>query len=75
MTEGKCCGTCRFHRYDKYFDDWACENLNSDYFADFTEYDEGFFCEFYEERDPKPVRLLDFVEKAIRRVTKSVTPF
>ena len=41
------CGTCRWHRFDDGFRDWACTNDDSDYCADFTDY--AFQCDEYEE--------------------------
>lgn len=43
----KCCGTCQYGSYDK-IDGYVCVNDQSDYLADFVEYDH--VCEDYEEK-------------------------
>ena len=44
-----CCGTCRFHeREERFSDDWMCSNDESDYFGDYTGYENG--CEHHERR-------------------------
>lgn len=47
MSDG-CCGMCKWHQYDEYSNDWFCANGESEYFADFTGYDDC--CEEFEER-------------------------
>lgn len=46
------CGKCKYHRPVATFSngdtDWVCVNDESDYCADFTEYEDG--CEEFEER-------------------------
>ena len=41
------CGTCYWHKREG--DEWVCVNKNSDYCADYTEYDDT--CEEWEERE------------------------
>ena len=43
----KCCGTCAYSCYDK-MNDYVCGNAQSEYAADFVEYDH--VCEDYEEK-------------------------
>lgn len=38
MENRKCCGTCRYGSYDK-MQGYVCVNDDSEYCADFTEYD------------------------------------
>lgn len=45
----KCCGTCKHHSKDDGNDDWVCVNPESEYFADYTDYNHS--CEEYEERE------------------------
>lgn len=42
------CGECKYHRYDRESGDWVCENDDSEYFAEFTDYNDS--CDGYEER-------------------------
>ena len=49
----ECCGTCRFHVKEDQ-DDWWCDNLESDFYADFTDY-QNPACTEYEARSPKPL--------------------
>ena len=51
MNEGKCCGTCKFHFYDRDDEDWVCDNLESECYMDFTGYEDS--CEEFEARHPK----------------------
>lgn len=68
MKEGICCGTCRYHRFNKGYGDWECQNEDSDNYLDFTGYDDGFLCDAYEEREKSEKRLSGNVEKAIKRL-------
>lgn len=43
----KCCGNCKWHQRDDKFDDWVCCNGDSEYVADYTDYDHC--CEDWEE--------------------------
>lgn len=43
----KCCGTCAYSCYDR-MNDYVCVNDQSEYAADFVEYDH--VCEDYEEK-------------------------
>lgn len=45
----ECCGTCKWHRYDGYEDDFYCVNGYSEYYTDFTGYEDS--CDEWEERD------------------------
>ncbi len=49
MEEKQCCGTCKHHRKDGYAE-WACDNLESDNYADYTGYEDGEDCADYERR-------------------------
>lgn len=44
----KCCGTCKYHEHENIDDGWMCVNQDSEYVADWTDYDHS--CEDYEER-------------------------
>lgn len=44
----KCCGTCKYHEHENVDDGWVCVNQDSEYVADWTDYDHC--CEEYEER-------------------------
>ena len=44
----QCCGTCKFHEYDKAWDDWECSNLDSEDCGGYTPY--NHCCDEYEER-------------------------
>lgn len=44
----RCCGTCKYHEHEDIDNGWVCVNPESDYIADWTDYD--FCCEDYEER-------------------------
>lgn len=51
MTECKeCCGTCECSTYDK-TNGYVCSNCESDYVADFVEYDHS--CDFWEQKQGK----------------------
>lgn len=47
MERKECCGNCRYHEKDLYDEGYICVNGESDYCADWTEYND--FCEEYEE--------------------------
>ena len=32
------CGTCRYHRINNRTGEWQCDNPESDYFTDYTDY-------------------------------------
>lgn len=49
MSNDKCCGTCKYHRYDDIGDDWVCVNDQSEYYADWIEYDDS--CDEWEGRE------------------------
>lgn len=49
MTD-KCCGTCRYHRKNEW-EEWYCHNPESDYYTDYTAYDDS--CYDWEERGEK----------------------
>lgn len=45
----ECCGTCKYHIKDENFEeDYICLNTESDYLADWTDY--NFVCDEYKER-------------------------
>lgn len=49
---GECtghCGTCKYHGYEHTSKGWVCENEESDYFSDWTEYEDG--CEEWEGKE------------------------
>ena len=48
MANNKCCGTCEWSMYDK-VNGYVCTNGESDYVADFVEYEH--FCDEYEEKE------------------------
>lgn len=43
------CGNCKYHQYENASQGWVCCNADSDYVADWTEYD--FCCGEWEERE------------------------
>ena len=45
----KCCGTCKWHKFENISDGFVCVNSDSDYCADWTEY--GDSCEEWEKRN------------------------
>ena len=45
----QCCGTCKYHQFENVDDGYVCVNIDSEYFADWTEYSD--YCEEWEERD------------------------
>ena len=47
----KCCGTCRYHEHENISDGWVCVNDESEYLADWTEYNDS--CEEWTERESK----------------------
>ncbi|MDL2324046.1 hypothetical protein LJC61_02685 [Ruminococcaceae bacterium OttesenSCG-928-A16] len=44
----KICGTCEYHTYDPASGDWLCFCDKSDFFTDWTGYNDG--CPDWEER-------------------------
>ena len=48
MKDNTICGHCKYHRTDR-DGDWYCANPDSDYYTDWTEYNDG--CEDGEERN------------------------
>lgn len=49
----QCCGTCKYGSYDK-TDGYVCVNDNSEYVADFVEYNHG--CDSWEEKSRESIR-------------------
>jgi len=45
------CGTCRWHCKYRNADNWVCVNRESDYYTDFTDYEDS--CEDWERRREK----------------------
>ena len=43
------CGNCKWHRYEKESQGWVCCTSDSDYVADWTEYDDS--CDEFEEKE------------------------
>lgn len=43
------CGTCKYHEHENIDDGWVCVNDKSEYFADWTEYNDT--CEEWEGRE------------------------
>lgn len=48
MSNDKCCGTCKYNRYDDIGDGWVCVNDQSEYYADWIGYSDS--CEEWEGR-------------------------
>ena len=48
MKDKECCGTCKYHCYEKADQGWICTKDSSDYCADWTDYDDC--CDEYEEK-------------------------
>lgn len=46
--ERRKCGNCRFHKYDSKIDLWFCENPESEWYTDWTEY--NYECDDFEDR-------------------------
>ena len=45
----ECCGTCNYHKnYTGTDDGWVCVNPDSDYYTDWTEYNDR--CDEWEEK-------------------------
>lgn len=44
----KCCGTCKYHLFEKVSFGFVCVNGDSEYCADWTDYNDS--CEEWEER-------------------------
>lgn len=42
----RCCGTCKWHWYVNIYEDFVCTNIDSEYCADWTDYDD--YCEDWE---------------------------
>ena len=49
MSNDKCCGTCKYNRYDDIGDGCVCVNDRSEYYADWIEYDDS--CDEWEGRE------------------------
>ncbi|WP_373829783.1 hypothetical protein [Bacteroides heparinolyticus] len=45
----QCCGTCKWHEYDKAGKDWVCVNDVSENVAEFTSYEDS--CDEWEGKD------------------------
>ena len=46
--QNEVCGTCKYHCHANLDNDWVCENEDSEYYADWTEYNDS--CEDWEGR-------------------------
>ena len=47
----QCCGTCKYHQFENVNDGYVCVNSESEYCADWTEYEDS--CGEWEERDAR----------------------
>ena len=47
-AERVCCGNCRWHTKEALTDDWLCDNADSDYVMDYTDFNDG--CPEFERR-------------------------
>lgn len=45
----ECCGTCKWHKHESIDDGWVCCNGDSEYVADYTEYEDC--CDEWEGRE------------------------
>lgn len=45
----ECCGKCCKHKFDDESQDWVCTNSKSEYFAEWTNYNDA--CEEFKGRD------------------------
>ena len=45
----QCCGTCRYHEYEDFSQGYVCVNDESEYCADWTEYNDT--CDEWEGKD------------------------
>ena len=45
----KCCGTCKYHEYENIDEGYVCVNDESEYVADWTEY--NHCCDEWEEKE------------------------
>lgn len=45
----ECCGNCKWHKHEDISDGWVCCNSDSEYVADWTEYND--WCEEYTEKE------------------------
>ena len=59
-TQKRCCGTCRFHNHDDDYDDWFCENPETEEYACFTGFDDGADCEGYLKRPIQGMEMTDW---------------
>lgn len=49
METERCCGNCKYHYHESIDDGWVCVNDESEFVADWTEYNDT--CDEWEERD------------------------
>lgn len=49
MRQQQCCGTCKWHSLENITDGYVCTNGESEYVADWTDYDHK--CDEWEERE------------------------
>ena len=47
------CGTCKYHHHENISEGWVCCNDESEYIADWTEYDHS--CDAWEEREQEQI--------------------
>lgn len=45
----RCCGTCKWHLYENIDEGFVCTNIDSEYCADWTDYDDT--CEDWEGKN------------------------
>lgn len=45
----KCCGNCKYHKYENISQGYVCVNDTSEFVADWTEYND--YCDEWEERE------------------------
>lgn len=45
----ECCGNCKWHKYETASQGWVCCNSDSEYVADWTDYEHT--CDQWEERE------------------------
>lgn len=49
MDKDKVCGTCKYHQHEDITDGWVCVNGDSEYCADWCDYDHT--CDDWEGRE------------------------
>lgn len=46
----ECCGKCKYHKWISGYK-YECNNSECDCFTDYTDFDDGVDCEYFEEKE------------------------